>query len=109
MLIGNVFTHTDEGTGYMIRVSSTPNGLTRLVVDDDGSGFAGAGSMRRGHSSIGSTGLGLDIVARTAERSGGSTILGSSPSGGARVEVVFGKPWPEGADGATKVAASPLR
>ena len=38
------------------------------------------------------TGLGLWIVARTAEESGGGLALGRSPLGGARAEVVLGPP-----------------
>jgi signal transduction histidine kinase len=108
-VIGNVFTHTAEGTGYTIHVSSTPGGFSRLIVDDDGAGFRTSRSLRRGHSSSGSTGLGLDIVARTAERSGGRTVLGRSPGGGARVEIMFGGPRREPADGTARVATSPLR
>ncbi len=107
-LIGNVFTHTAEGVGYTIRVASSAQGLTRLVVDDEGTGFAGTAPLRRGHSGSGSTGLGLDIVVRTAERTGGSTILGTAPGGGARIEVVFGRSEPVPADGSEEVAISPL-
>jgi signal transduction histidine kinase len=107
VLIGNVFAHTEDGIGYVIRVRNTGDGLTELIVEDDGAGFPAAGSLQRGHSSSGSTGLGLDIVARSAERSGGRVRLDSSPSGGARVEVVFGRPDPIVADGTAQVATSP--
>ena len=40
---------------------------------------------QRGESGAGSTGLGLDIARRTAESSGGSLSLRSSPEGGASV------------------------
>jgi signal transduction histidine kinase len=89
VLIGNIFTHTDDGVGYRLRITSTDDGGAELVVEDDGTGFP-VGSLRRGQSSSGSTGLGLDIVARSAERSGGGITLGSSPEGGARVSVRFG-------------------
>ncbi len=85
-LIGNVVDHTPEGTDLRVAVSARPNGWWRLVVEDDGPGMA-EGSDQRGHSGAGSTGLGLDIVRRTAEASGGGLVLGRSPSGGARVEV----------------------
>lgn len=109
VLIGNVFTHTDEGVGYMARVRTNAAGFPELNVEDEGSGFPAAGSLRRGHSSTGSTGLGLDIVARTAERAGGAVRLGSSPSGGARVQVVFGKPDRGAAEDTQEVATSPFR
>ena len=105
VLIGNVFAHTEDGVGYLIRVRNTRDGLAELVVEDDGAGFPAAGSLQRGHSSSGSTGLGLDIVARSAERSGGQVRLDSSSSGGARVEVVFGRPDTQPAD--AQVATSP--
>jgi len=108
VLIGNVFTHTSEGVGYLIRVRTTADGLPELIVEDEGAGFAAEGLLRRGHSSSGSTGLGLDIVARTAERSGGSIQLGSSPSGGASVIVVFGRPDRQRADETQPAATSPL-
>ena len=107
VLIGNIFTHTDEGVGYRIRVRSTTRGLSELIVEDEGSGFP-EGALRRGQSSSGSTGLGLDIVARSAERSGGSIRLGTSDGGGARVEVVLGRPSIEPADEEEPVASSPL-
>lgn len=91
VLIGNVFTHTPEGVGYVIRVGATDEG-TELIVEDAGPGFPASGALRRGQSWSGSTGLGLDIVARTAERSGGGVRLAGGRNGGARVEVLFGRP-----------------
>ncbi len=88
VLIGNIFTHTDDGVGYRIRVRTTPVGQSELLVEDEGTGFP-AGSLRRGQSSSGSTGLGLDIVVRIAERAGGSIRLGASAGGGATVTVRF--------------------
>ena len=90
VLIGNVFTHTPEGVGYVIRVRTTDDGRSELIVEDEGPGFPASGAIRRGQSGSGSTGLGLDIVARSAERSGGGVRLGEAREGGARVEVVFG-------------------
>ncbi|GMQ86392.1 MAG: HAMP domain-containing sensor histidine kinase [Acidimicrobiia bacterium] len=107
VLIGNVFTHTDEGVGYLIRVRTIDDGHCELIVEDAGRGFIASGALRRGHSSSGSTGLGLDIVARTAERSGGTVRLGESDNGGARVEVVFGRPQQAGATEQRRVATSP--
>ena len=64
-----------------------------LGVDDAGPGYPdGLDVVHRGTSGAGSTGLGLSIVARTAEESGGGLALGRSPLGGARAEVVLGPP-----------------
>ena len=46
----------------------------------------------RGNSGAGSTGLGLDIVRRTAEASGGTMRLGRPTGGGAAIVVEFGAP-----------------
>jgi signal transduction histidine kinase len=62
------------------------------VVEDDGQGFEHSAPLERGESGGGSTGLGLDIALRAAERTGGTLQLGASASGGARVEVVLGPP-----------------
>lgn len=90
-LLENVFSHTPPGTGYRIQAHpGHANGETILVVEDDGSGFEHGGVLKRGESGGGSTGLGLDIVTRAAERTGGGLRLGVSHTGGARVEVTFG-------------------
>ena len=46
--------------------------------------------LERGTSGGGSTGLGLDITRRAAERTGGTMEIGNRPSGGARLVVRFG-------------------
>jgi signal transduction histidine kinase len=43
--------------------------------------------LTRGLSDSGSTGLGLDIARRVAERTGGSIEVGSCVGGGARVRM----------------------
>jgi signal transduction histidine kinase len=92
-LLGNVFAHTPDGTGFRVAVRTEPGGGATLVVDDDGRGFPEDRSvLSRGESGGGSTGLGLDIVRTTAERGGGSVSVESAPSGGARVVVRLGPP-----------------
>jgi signal transduction histidine kinase len=90
VLLENVFAHTPEGTAFSVRVSPRARGGAWLVVSDDGPGFSHPDPVRRGLSSGGSTGLGLDIVQRVAEASGGTLTLGRSPAGGAAVTVGLG-------------------
>ena len=85
VLLGNVFAHTPDGTPYAVRVDGCD-----VIVDDEGPGFGDANPLQRGHSGAGSTGLGLDIVRKIAERTGGSIAVGASPQGGARVVVSLG-------------------
>jgi signal transduction histidine kinase len=89
-LVGNVFRHTPEGVAFSVRLDAPPSGGARLVVADDGPGLPDGLVHRRGASGAGSTGLGLDIVARTARRAGGGLRLDRSPSGGAAIVVWFG-------------------
>lgn len=91
-LLENVFSHTSPGVGY--RIEARPgygDGQVVLVVEDSGPGFAHAGALQRGESGGGSTGLGLDIVLKAAQRTGGGLTIGESALGGARVEVTFGR------------------
>jgi signal transduction histidine kinase len=90
VLIENVFAHTPAGIGYRLGVRRQGDGRSVLTVSDAGPGFGDLGVMRRGHSGAGSTGLGLDIVVRTAERSGGGMRIGTSSDGGGEISVVFG-------------------
>ncbi len=90
VLIENVFAHTAAGVGYRLGVRRQGDGRSVLTVSDAGSGFGDLGVVRRGHSGAGSTGLGLDIVVRTAERSGGDIRIGTSIDGGGEISVVFG-------------------
>jgi signal transduction histidine kinase len=88
-LLANVFAHTPSGVDLAVTAHAVGDGAV-LVVEDAGAGFADVGMIERGRSGGASTGLGLDIVRRTAEESGGSLSVGSSPLGGARVAVRFG-------------------
>lgn len=88
-LVGNVFAHTDEGVGFTLAVATLGED-TILVIEDKGPGFS-ADMAERGLSPGGSTGLGLDIVARTARSGGGKMTIGASETGGGRVTVTFPK------------------
>ncbi|HET9443263.1 MAG TPA: HAMP domain-containing sensor histidine kinase, partial [Acidimicrobiales bacterium] len=88
-LLGNVFAHTPEGTGFRVAVGPAPGGGRLLVVEDEGGGLPRAHVVARGASGAGSTGLGLDIVRSTAEAVGGSLRLGGAAGGGARVEMLL--------------------
>ena len=87
-LVGNVFAHTGEGVDFTVAVATIDNTSVMLIVDDEGPGFS-AEMAERGLSAGGSTGLGLDIAARTAAAGGGALIIGSSAGGGGRVSVTL--------------------
>ncbi len=93
-LLGNVFAHTPEGTGFAVVLDRLPSGGARLVVADNGPGLPDSTVFDRGTSRGGSTGLGLDIVTRTAERAGGSVTVDRSRSGGACFIIDLGGPLP---------------
>jgi signal transduction histidine kinase len=77
-----VFAHTPEGTGFRVAVRECGDGTAEVLVADDGPGLRDpATALERGRSGGGSTGLGLDIARRTAEASGGTVRLASSPTG----------------------------
>lgn len=101
-LLGNVFAHTPAGTAFCVELASSdsryrhvhghgeshgPEHVT-LIVSDQGSGFDGSDPFARGNSGTSSTGLGLDIVRRTADASGGSVSVGPGPGG--RIMVLMG-------------------
>ncbi|MFJ7209261.1 sensor histidine kinase [Streptomyces sp. NPDC098789] len=90
-LLGNVFSHTPDGCALTVRVEGHEDARVSLVVQDDGPGIDPA-LLRRGASGSGSSGLGLDIVRRLAQSTGGSLGLEVPPAGGARVRVLFGQP-----------------
>jgi signal transduction histidine kinase len=94
-LVGNVFQHTPTGTGFRISLQPHLDGGAQLVVQDEGPGQADDTVVNRGASGAGSSGLGLDIVRRTADDSGGSLSVVSGPTGGFAVVVYLG-PAPEG-------------
>ncbi|WP_326552847.1 sensor histidine kinase [Micromonospora sp. NBC_01813] len=88
-LLGNVFAHTPDGTGFAVALAPDGTGAA-LTVADSGPGMP-AGLARRGVSAAGSTGLGLDIAARAASSSGGRLELASG-SPGAVVTLRLGPP-----------------
>jgi signal transduction histidine kinase len=88
-LIGNVFSHTPEGAAFRVAVGAGSGQQAWLEVSDDGPGIPGLDVVERGHSEGGSTGLGLDIAKRVAERAGGSISVGSADGGGARVRLTL--------------------
>jgi signal transduction histidine kinase len=85
-LIGNVFAHTPPGTPFEVRVEEDGD-ATVLEVRDQGPGWSADDVRTRGVSGGGSTGLGLDIAARTVERHGGTMTLADAPGGGATVRL----------------------
>jgi signal transduction histidine kinase len=88
-LIGNVFSHTGPVTPFTVSVG-VEAGRPWLEVSDGGPGFSSGDVVTRGVSGAGSTGLGLDIVRRTAESVGGAMELNDRPGGGAVVRVWLG-------------------
>ncbi len=91
-VLGNVMAHTPERTPFAVRVLRRPTGGAVIEVEDDGPGWPGQAVVRRGESGAGSTGLGLDIVDRTARAGGGRLELGSGARGGALVRIELGPP-----------------
>jgi signal transduction histidine kinase len=89
-LVGNVFRYTPGGTAFSVALRLVDDS-TCLIVEDAGPGIADAASaLRRGASTGGSTGLGLDIARRAAEASGGAVRISRGTMGGARVWLRFG-------------------
>jgi signal transduction histidine kinase len=86
-LIGNVFDHTPDGTGFAVVVTRGRLG-PRLVIMDEGPGFPHASVIERGTSTRQSSGLGLDIARSTVEAAGGTLALPEDP-GGAQVALEF--------------------
>ncbi|WP_415952217.1 sensor histidine kinase [Streptomyces sp. KLOTTS4A1] len=88
-LLGNVFRHTPEGTAFAVDVHSGGDAVI-VLVSDAGPGITDPeAALRRGGGSgeAGSTGLGLDIVRRMAEATGGDVRIGSSVLGGTEIRI----------------------
>ncbi|MEU6760389.1 HAMP domain-containing sensor histidine kinase [Streptomyces sp. NPDC046685] len=91
-MLGNVFRHTPEGTPFAVDVHDAGDAVI-VLVSDAGPGIADPdAALRRGNDGgrDGSTGLGLDIVRRVAESTGGDLRLGRSVLGGTEVRVWIG-------------------
>lgn len=96
VLIDNVFSHTPEGTDFTVTVSHNDDRIA-LSVEDHGPGFGERQDFRRGESSRGSTGLGLDIVRKVVAGVGGRLTLSNRTTGGGVVTAEFpraGSPEP---------------
>jgi signal transduction histidine kinase len=86
-LIGNIFKHTKEGTGFAVTLHRG-EGTVLILIADAGPGIGDPdAALRRGSSGAGSTGLGLDIARRVAESTGGGLKIDTSALGGAQVQL----------------------
>ncbi len=92
-LLGNVFRHTPEGTAFAVDVHHSGDAVI-VLVSDAGPGIADPkAALARGATkpgAVGSTGLGLDIVRRVAESTGGDLRIGRSVLGGTEVRIWIG-------------------
>ena len=118
-LIGNAIEHTEPGVGVVrLRVERVQGGRLRLLVEDNGPGIPQEQRERvfdRFHRidsardrASGGTGLGLSIVRAIALAHGGDVSGGSSPEGGARIELVMPGFVPSSGTGENP-AGDPLR
>jgi len=87
-MLGNVFEYSPEGAAVRLSVVVDADQVT-LAVEDDGPGFPEGFVVERGSSGGTSTGLGLDIVKRSAEAAGGRMQTVNHAGGGARVAMTF--------------------
>ena len=95
VLVDNVFRHTPAGTSLALGVHRGP-GVVVVAVSDAGPGLPDGDLTERGRSGTGSTGIGLDVARRTAERAGGVLQVGAGLGGrGARFALVLPLPLTE--------------
>jgi signal transduction histidine kinase len=90
-LAGNVFQHTPSGVPMAVTLVRH-GGWVTLVVEDGGPGIVDPeAALRRGASSQGSTGLGLDIARHAVEATGGTIFVDRGRLQGARIRLRFGE------------------
>ncbi len=88
-LLGNIFAHTPPGTPYAVDLHVRRHGTVELVVSDQGPGIPDSHLLERGVSGGSSSGLGADIVRRTAEAGGGGASWEAGRTGGTVVRIVL--------------------
>ena len=99
-LLSNVFVHTPEGTGFRVTLSRNGDGPLpwSFTVENDSPALplaqlaAEPGAAPTGRpqpARTKGTGLGLDIVRRTAERAGGALTAGPTSAGGFRAVLTI--------------------
>ncbi len=79
-VLGNVFAHTETGVSWGVNLRRDGDDCL-LSISDAGTGIADPGLLERGESGAASTGLGVDIVRRTASSAGGSASWDNSADG----------------------------
>lgn len=100
-LLRNALTHGRPNDGsvahVVVRVTSDAStGAPVIMVDDNGPGIAADDRARvlapfeRASTTTTGSGLGLAVVDRIARAHSGRVVVGASPLGGTRVEVVLG-------------------
>jgi signal transduction histidine kinase len=106
-LLGNIFRHTPEGTAFQVTVHHG-DGAVAVLIDDAGPGLTDANAVKRGAGTggAGSTGLGLDIVLKLAERVGGSLHTDRSPLGGLQVHVTLPTLEPRSTNGQQRTSSA---
>jgi len=87
-LVGNVFAHTAEDSALAVRVYDAGRNVV-LEVSDDGPGFDAVEVDPDAPATMGSTGLGLDIVRRTVEGAGGTVAILVPAGGGCTVRATM--------------------
>jgi signal transduction histidine kinase len=96
-IVGNVMENACKWSRGKVRAEASARGDTRLavVIEDNGPGLPAdrrGDVLKRGarlDEKTPGTGLGLSIVDELAKAYGGDLILGDSPLGGLRVEIIL--------------------